>query len=229
MPRPGPSPLYRAAWAVKSRLHNRFRRRLLVLKCERPADSGEGPAAAVSVVAYGPGDERPAPLTDALARNFGAGFAKIDAAARAEGATLWVAVDGEEPVAFVRSRPGDAVANWHEGLGPSDRLVYAMATHRRARCRGIGTTLLRAAVGEVPEGGAAWADTMRWNGPALTALRKAGFRPLYEAPPLPDHPDCNPAGGGPPRRSRALPVIPRPVIPPRVHWGSAVRRRTPRF
>ena len=64
-----------------------------------------------------------------------------------------------------------------------------MATHRRARGRGVGTAALRAALAAVPPGGAAWADTMVWNAPALAALRRAGFRALYEADPLPDHPD----------------------------------------
>ena len=30
---------------------------------------------------------------------------------------------------------------------------------------------------------------MVWNAPALAVLRKVGFRVLYEADPLPDHPD----------------------------------------
>ena len=188
-------PLADAAWAVRVRFNNRFRRRLVVLTCDsgtcdRPAGAPAGrAAAAVTVRPHGPGEDRPAGLLDALAARFGADFPAVDAAERAGGGTLWVGALAGEPVAFVRTKPGDRVAGWHEPLRPDDRLVYAMATCRRARGRGAGTAVLRAALAAVPPAGAAWADTMTWNAPALAALRNAGFRALYEADPLPDHPD----------------------------------------
>lgn len=189
MPRQDPSLLADVAWAVRAQIYSRFRRRLFILKCERPAYATAEPGDGITVARYGPGDERPAALSDTLAAKFGRGFPAADATERAEGSTLWVGSLGGEAVAFVRSRPGNQLKNWHERLGPDDRLVYAMATHRTARGRGVSTALLRAAVSVLPEGGTAWSDTMKWNAPALAALRNAGFRPLYEADSLPDHPD----------------------------------------
>ena len=183
---PPPRPLADLLWAVRFRFYNRFRRRLTVLKCE-PV---RGPSASpVAVEKYGPTDDLPDALNAALAARFGPDFPAVHAAERADGATLWVGLLNGEPAGFARARPGDRVRNWHEPLGPDDRLVYAMATHRRARGRGVSAAVLRTAVAAVPAGGAAWADTMVWNAPALAALRRAGFRDLYEADPLPDHPD----------------------------------------
>ena len=188
---PLPRPLADALRAVRFRFNNRFRRRLAVLKCEAPPPTAAG---GPRVAAHGPGDPLPAVLSNALADRFGADFPAVHAAEAADGATLWVAylkndAGGDEPAGFVRTRPGDRVSDWHEPLGPHDRLVYAMATHRPARGRGASTAALRAALASVPAGGAAWADTMVWNAPALAALRRAGFRVLYEADPLPEHPD----------------------------------------
>lgn len=180
------------AWAVRFRVNNRFRRRLTVLRCD-----GLTPAASrgerIEVARYGPGDALPAAVSEALAARFGDDFPAVQAAEAADGATLWVGSlddgDGPEPAGFARTRPGDRVSGWHEPLGPADRLAYAMATHRAARGRGVSTAVLRAAVAAVPAGGAAWADTMVWNAPALAVLRRVGFVDLREAAPLPDHPD----------------------------------------
>ncbi len=188
---PLPRPLADVWWAVRFCLYNRFRRRLTVLKCD--AVGGEAPGGAVGVVGYGPRDALPAEVSDALAERFGADFPAVQQAEAADGATLWVGSligpEGDTPVGFARTRPGDGVSGWHEPLGADDRLVYAMATHRSARGRGISTATLRAALADVPAGGVAWADTMVWNAPALAVLRRVGFSSVYEADPLPDHPD----------------------------------------
>jgi len=185
---PLPRSLADVLWAVRFRFNNQFRRRLTVLKCEPP---GEAPAATpgVSVVGYGPDDAAPADVLGALAVRFGDDFAAVQQAEAADGATLWVgSIDGE-PQGFARTRPGDRVSGWHEPLGPADRLIYAMATRRASRGRGVSTAVLRTALAAVPAAGAAWADTMVWNAPALAVLRRVGFVDLYEADPLPDHPD----------------------------------------
>ena len=192
-----PRALADALWAVRFRWNNRFRRRLTVLKCELNRAAGDAAAdgGRVAVTAYGPDDTPPPALLGALADRFGADFPAIHEAERAGGATLWVgSLSGTEsnpanPVGFARTRPGDRVRDWHEPLGPADRLVYAMATHRPARGNGVSTAVLRAALRAVPADGAAWADTMTWNAPALAVLRRVGFADLYEADPLPDHPD----------------------------------------
>ena len=198
-----PRALADALWAVRFRWNNRFRRRLTVLKCEPNRAPGDAAAdgGRVAVTAYGPGESPPPALLGALADRFGADFPTIHEAERAGGATLWVgsldktATGAEpgpadyEPVGFARTRPGDRVRDWHEPLCPEDRLVYAMATHRPARGNGVSTAVLRAALRGVPADGAAWADTMIWNAPALAVLRRVGFVDLYEADPLPDHPD----------------------------------------
>ncbi|NNJ26836.1 GNAT family N-acetyltransferase [Alienimonas chondri] len=192
---PLPRSLADLLWAVRFRVYNRFRRRLTVLKCEAPAGAtseapGDGsPSSPIAVIGYGPGDELPAGLLDRLAERFGADFPAVHHAEAADGATLWVgSIDGE-PLGFARTRPGDRVSGWHEPLGANDRLVYAMATQRAARGQGLSTATLRAALAAVPADGSAWADTMIWNAPALTVLRRVGFVDLYEADPLPDHPD----------------------------------------
>ncbi|MFH5805009.1 GNAT family N-acetyltransferase [Alienimonas sp. DA493] len=185
---PLPRPLADALWAVQFRLNNRFRRRLTVLKCEATGAAASA-AAGVTVVGYGPGEALPDELAAALSDRFGADFPAVQRAEAAEGATLWVGSLDGEPRGFARTRPGDRAPGWHEALGPDDRLVYAMATQRAARGRGVSTAVLRAALAAVPPGGAAWADTMVWNAPALTVLRRVGFVDLYEADPLPDHPD----------------------------------------
>ena len=207
-----------AAWAVRFRVLNRVRRRLAVLRCDAPAGApAGGDVRGVAVARFGPGEPLPGALEDAMAAAFGDGFRADQAAEAAAGATIQIGfltgpgggpsgggpsgggpsgggpsggeprVDG--PAGFVRTRPGSAVMNWHEELPAADRLVYAMATRRAARGRGVGTALLHAALADLPPGAAAWADTMVWNAPALAALRRAGFRVRYEADPLPDHPD----------------------------------------
>ncbi|QDT15146.1 GNAT family N-acetyltransferase [Alienimonas californiensis] len=193
---PLPRPLADVLWAVQFRFNNRFRRRLTVLKCDttgRAAGAPDAVAGGVTVVGYGPDEALPADVTSGLAGRFGMDFPAVQRAEAAEGATLWVgSIPGEhggEPLGFARTRPGDRAPGWHEALGPDDRLVYAMATHRAARGRGISTAILRAALAAAPPGGAAWADTMVWNAPALAVLRRVGFVDLYEADPLPDHPD----------------------------------------
>ena len=180
--------------AVRNRVNNRFRRRLAVLR--RPAGGGVGDRPAgtngVAVRRFGPADPLPAALRAGLTAAFGAGFARTHADEAAAGATLWVAVlgaDADVPVGFARTRGGEAVHGWHEPLPPRDRLVYALATARRHRGRGVCGALLTASLTEVPAGGHAWADTMVWNAPALHALRRAGFEVVREAPPLADHPD----------------------------------------
>ena len=185
---PLPRPLADAVWAVRFRFCNRFRRRLAVLRCDRPADAGGGDRN-IEVRRFGPGDALPGDFSAALAAAFGREFHAVHAAEADGGSTLWVGLLDGGPAGFARTKPGDRVTDWHERLAPDDRLIYAMATRRAARGRGVGTAALRAALGSVPAGGAAWADTMIWNAPALAALRKAGFRPIYEADPLPDHPD----------------------------------------
>ncbi|MEM9702350.1 MAG: hypothetical protein AAF907_07890, partial [Planctomycetota bacterium] len=127
--------------AVRFRWNNRFRRRLAVLKCEAVGGLPERPDG-VTVVRYGPNDELPADLTDALAERFGSDFPAVQRAEAAEGATLWLGLmtgdaGAAEPAGFARTRPGDRVEGWHEPLGPNDRLVYAMATARRCRGRGV--------------------------------------------------------------------------------------------
>ena len=202
---PLPRPLSAALWAVRFRFNNRFRRRLTVLKCDpaagptngvangrtngRARANGVTPAGGVAVTKYGPADAVPAAALAALTDRFGPDFPAVQRAEAADGATLWVGAAGGEPVGFARTRPGDRAPGWHEPLRADDRLVYAMATHRAARGRGVSAAVLRAALADVPAGGAAWADTMVWNAPALAVLRKVGFADLYEADPLPDHPD----------------------------------------
>ena len=184
---PLPRPLADALRAVRFRLYNRFRRRLAVLTCDRP--TGGGTNRGVEVRRFGPGDELPNELKTALAAAFGADFPAVHAAEAAGASTLYVGLTGGAPAGFARAKPGDRVEHWHRELPPGDRLVYAMATRRAARGRGLSTAVLRAILDDLPPGAAAWADTMVWNAPALAALRKAGFRVLHEADPLPDHPD----------------------------------------
>ena len=186
---PPPRPLADALWAVRFRLYNRFRRRLAVLKCRRPAGGGGGDGRGVEVRRFGPGDELPDELETAFAAAFGADFPAVHAAEAAGGSVLYVGLLGDDPAGFARAKPGDHVTNWHETLPAGDRLMYALATRRSARGRGVSSAVLRAALEDVPPGAAAWADTMAWNAPALAVLRKVGFRVLYEADPLPDHPD----------------------------------------
>ena len=176
------------------RFNNRFRRRLAVLKRDPAAAPPPEARPGVAVRAFGPGGDLPPDVETGLADRFGGDFPAVHAAERAGGSTLYVGfLDDEDgpgaPAGFVRTKPGGRVSAWHEALGPDDRLVYALATHRPCRGRGVSTAVVRAALADVPAGGAAWADTMVWNGAALAVLRKAGFRTLYEAPPLPDHPD----------------------------------------
>ena len=186
---PLPRPLADAAWAVRFRFYNRFRRRLVVLKCDGPAGGGGGTRGGVEVRRFGPGDELPGELAAALAAAFGANFPAVHAAEAAGGSTLYLGLTGGEPAGFARAKPGGRVERWHEELPPDDRLIYAMATRRPARGRGVSAAVLRAALSDRPPGAAAWADTMVWNAPALAVLHKVGFRDLYEADPLPDHPD----------------------------------------
>ena len=184
MSRPGP--LAELLWAVRFRFNNRFRRRLAVLKCDVPVS---GPDRGVTVRRFGPGEDLPDELRAGLAGLFGADFPAVHAAERAGGSVLYVGLLENEPAGFVRAKPGGRVAGWHEDLGPDDRLIYAMGTARAARGRGVAAAVLRAALADLPAGAAAWADTMTWNAPCLTVLGRAGFRTLYEADPLPAHPD----------------------------------------
>ena len=193
-----PALLRDLAWAVRSRVNNRFRRRLAVLRRPPGVRPGRRRSPGLTVRRYGPADPLPPALLDRLCALFGANFARAQSDEAAAGATLWVAVlvppatgepDAGEPAGFARTRGGEAVRGWHVPLGPDDRLVYALATARRHRGRGVCAAVLAAALADGPPAGAAWADTMVWNAPALGVLRRAGFETVREADPLADHPD----------------------------------------
>ncbi|GAB4154763.1 MAG: hypothetical protein Tsb009_31480 [Planctomycetaceae bacterium] len=144
----------------------------------------------LAILRFNTQDELPTELHERLVSSDLPDFSSRMQEEFSEGGVLWVALSDDQPAGYQWSRTGQFVENWHCELNASDVLIYSTVTFHEFRGRGIAAAIMaKICREEVGTGGAAYADCMVWNRPAVRFIQKAGFTKIAERKPLADHPD----------------------------------------
>jgi RimJ/RimL family protein N-acetyltransferase len=106
------------------------------------------------------------------------------AARFAEGAALWIALDGGRPASCVWLVRGAALPGWYRPLRDDDKVIYAVVTPHAYRGKGIAPAVVRTLLAHEHRGDAdIYVDCKIWNKAARRAFEKVGFEPIATVSP----------------------------------------------
>jgi RimJ/RimL family protein N-acetyltransferase len=101
------------------------------------------------------------------------------AARFAEGAVLWIALDGGRAASCVWLVRGAELPGWYQPLCDDDKVIYAVVTPHSYRGKGIAPAVVRTLLArERRDDADIFVDCKIWNKAARRAFEKVGFEPI---------------------------------------------------
>jgi GNAT superfamily N-acetyltransferase len=102
----------------------------------------------------------------------------------AEGAVLWVGLDGGHAASCVWLIRGGDLPGWYQPLKAEDRVIYAVFTHHGYRGQGVAPAVVRKLLShERRDDSDIYVDCKVWNRAARRAFEKVGFEAIATVSP----------------------------------------------